>query len=47
MVEKAMGGPELAIGDRLEELEERFRGWRESRHSAGRAITSWAWRSRA
>ena len=26
-----MGGPELAIGDRLEELEGRFREWRESR----------------
>jgi hypothetical protein len=31
MVEKPLGGPELANGDRLEELEERFRARRESR----------------
>jgi hypothetical protein len=36
MVEKAMGEPELAIGDRLTELEERFRGWRESRRRGDR-----------
>jgi hypothetical protein len=36
MAEKAMDGAGLAIGDRLDELEERFRRWREGRQRGDR-----------